>query len=207
MKGLREPFPKSQIGMLPKTEKRPAMPYVGHAAVTDRLNGNAPGWTMDVRDQFERGNTSWVLLRVTIDGVPRDEYGDGRDPKAAIGNALRRCAMRWGVALDLWSKEELDPDSASPDASPSVGGGGGTNSDPIPPTTSAPEVKLFSGEGAAEGAAGSEAGGAEANGLDDAPSAKDCTHEHTSPLRPDGTEMPINKVRCLNPKCGKTVPA
>jgi hypothetical protein len=106
-KRLREPFPKELIGKLPATAKRPAQDYVGHAAVTDRLNEAAPGWTYRVLDRFDAGGDCWVLVRMEIDGVGRDEYGDGRDPKVAIGNALRRGAMRWGVALDLWSKEEL----------------------------------------------------------------------------------------------------
>jgi hypothetical protein len=127
-KKLREPFPPSQIGKLPKTAKRPELDYVGHAHVTDRLNEAAPGWTFEVIQRFEAGGDCWVLGRMTIDGVSRDDYGDGSDPKSAIGNAIRRCAMRWGVALDLWIKDELkksdtgteDSRATSTDTAPSV---------------------------------------------------------------------------------------
>lgn len=103
-KKLREPFPPELIGKLPATQKRPALDYVSHAAVTDRLREAAPGWEFQVLERFEADGDCWVLGRMTIDGVIRDDYGDGSDPKAAIGNAIRRCAMRWGVAIDLWEK-------------------------------------------------------------------------------------------------------
>ncbi len=115
-KRLRERFPDDLIQTLPATAKRPAQDYVGHAAVTDRLNEAAPGWSSEVLDRFVADGDCWVLLKMTIDGVSREEYGDGRDPKSAIGNALRRCAMRWGVALDLWSKAELMSDTGTEDS-------------------------------------------------------------------------------------------
>lgn len=104
---LRKPFPKEQIGRLPKTAKRPALDFVGHAAVTDRLNQAAPGWSYTVDEMFSMGEICWIRGTMTIDGVSRTEYGDGSDPKEAIGNFLRRAAMRWGVAIDLWSREDL----------------------------------------------------------------------------------------------------
>lgn len=105
MKALRKPFPKEQIGRLPKTAKRPALDFVGHAAVTDRLNQAAPGWSYTVDEMFTMGSVCWIRGTLTIDGVSRTEYGDGDDPKEAIGNFLRRAAMRWGVAIDLWSRD------------------------------------------------------------------------------------------------------
>lgn len=114
-KRLRERFPDDLIQTLPASAKRPAQDYVGHAAVTDRLNEAAPGWSIEVLDRFVADGDCWVLARMTIDGISREEYGDGRDPKSAIGNALRRCAMRWGVALDLWSKAELMSDTGTED--------------------------------------------------------------------------------------------
>jgi hypothetical protein len=52
----------------------------------------------------------WILLRVG--GVVRPGYGtdDQRGPdreKRLISDAIRNAAMRFGVALDLWSKEDL----------------------------------------------------------------------------------------------------
>lgn len=122
---LRKPFDKGQVGKLPKPTKKenakgkckdcggwhglPAvhLDFVGHAAVTDRLNKVAPGWTYTVDELFNVNSVCWVRGTMTVGDVSRPEFGDGRDPKEAIGNFIRRAAMRFGVAIDLWSKEEL----------------------------------------------------------------------------------------------------
>lgn len=111
---LRRRFPPALVGRLPKTEKRPALDYVGHAAVTDRLIAVDPEWTFTVDERFDHAGECWIRVTLTVCGVSRPEYGDGKDPKEALGNALRRAAMRFGVALDLWSKEELIEASSSP---------------------------------------------------------------------------------------------
>lgn len=112
---LREPFPKSVIGKLPKAGKQ--LDYVGHAAVCDRLLKVDPGWTWEPAgvDQFgipvfDKSGGLWIKL--TVCGVTRYGYGNGSGIEAvkiAIGDAIRNAAMRFGVALDLWSKEELNP--------------------------------------------------------------------------------------------------
>jgi hypothetical protein len=40
-------------------------------------------------------------------GVTRIGVGDGKNAKERIGDAIRNAAMRFGVALDLWAKENL----------------------------------------------------------------------------------------------------
>lgn len=115
--GLRKPFPKDLIGKVPATAKRPALDFVGHAAVTDRLNRCAPGWSFSIDERFEAGGDCWVQATLTIDDISRSEYGDGPDPKQAVSNALRRAAMRFGVALDLWSKEDLESSGAGLESS------------------------------------------------------------------------------------------
>jgi hypothetical protein len=135
---LRARFRPEEIGKLPKPTRRenpkgkcnecggwhglPAIhvPFVGHAAVTDRLNKVFPDWTYDPLERFEAGGRCWIHGTITVGGITRHEYGDGTDPKEAIGNFIRRGAMRFGVALDLWTKEELEGDvvEASADAEP-----------------------------------------------------------------------------------------
>lgn len=107
---LREPFPKSAIGKLPKGGQQ--LDYVGHAAVTDRLLAVDPTWTWEPvafdaagLPQYDPKGGLWI--RLTVAGVTRLGYGDGPDPKQRIGDAIRNAAMRFGVALDLWSKEEV----------------------------------------------------------------------------------------------------
>jgi hypothetical protein len=128
---LRAPFDPKAIGKLPKPYKSdspkgncnvcggyhglPAahLDYVGHAAATDRLLQTDPEWTWEpfaVHPQSglplldEKGN---LWIRLTVGGVTRIGVGDGRNMKELIGDAIRNAAMRFGVALDLWSKEDL----------------------------------------------------------------------------------------------------
>jgi len=110
---LRKPFKPEQIGRIPASKGRPALDFVGHAAVTDRLNRIAPDWTYTVDNMSSIGDQVWIRGTMTIGGVSRPEFGDGADPKEAIGNFIRRAAMRFGVALDLWSRQELEPTPAA----------------------------------------------------------------------------------------------
>lgn len=129
-KALRAPFPPAVIGKLPKPYKAesakgqcrecggwhglPAvhLDYVGHAATTDRLLQVDPAWTWEpfATDAAglpmldSRGN---LWIRLTVAGVTRIGVGDGKSLKECIGDAIRNAAMRFGVALDLWAKEDL----------------------------------------------------------------------------------------------------
>lgn len=111
LKKLREPFPAGSVGKLPRGGIQ--LDYVGHAVVTDRLLEVDPLWSWEpfAVDSYglpaydERGN---LWIRLTVLGVTRIGVGDGPDPKQRISDALRNAAMRFGVALDLWSKDELE---------------------------------------------------------------------------------------------------
>lgn len=128
---LRAPFPKDVVGKLPKPYKRdsakgqcrecggyhglPAahLDYVGHAAVTDRLLSVDPEWSWEPMGRtpeglpaLDRDGNLWI--RLTVNGHTRPGVGDGSSMKERIGDAIRNAAMRFGVALDLWSKEELE---------------------------------------------------------------------------------------------------
>ncbi len=109
---LREPFPPQLVSKLPKAGLM--LDYVGHAATTDRLLQVDPSWTWvpmavdaDGAPIFDEHGGLWIWL--TVCGVRRPGYGEpGRiGPKEAIGDAIRNAAMRFGVALDLWAKEDL----------------------------------------------------------------------------------------------------
>lgn len=109
--------------------------YVGHAAVTDRLLIVDPDWNWEPMGLDEKGlpaltsgKNLWIKL--TVCGVTRLGVGDGNSIKECIGDAIRNAAMRFGVALDLWSKDELEQSHA-----PQV----------ITATTAAPAAGLASG--------------------------------------------------------------
>jgi hypothetical protein len=107
---LRRPFPPESVGQLPKGGVM--LDYVGHAAVTDRLLTVDPNWSWepfaigpDGLPALDRSNNLWI--RLTVCGVTRIGVGDGKNAKEVIGDAIRNAAMRFGVALDLWAKENL----------------------------------------------------------------------------------------------------
>jgi hypothetical protein len=94
--------------------------YVGHAATTDRLLKVDAAWTWepvafdaDGAPLIRRnGSEAEMWIKLTVRGVTR--YGVGTAsansfdlPKQLIGDAIRNAAMRFGVALDLWAKEDL----------------------------------------------------------------------------------------------------
>jgi hypothetical protein len=118
---LREPFPKSQIGKLPKGGVQ--LDFVGHGYITQRLLDVDPLWNWEPVASDEHGlplldEFGGLWIRLTVCGVTRLGYGDaggrkGPDAiKVAIGDALRNAGMRFGLALDLWCKG--DPDAAAP---------------------------------------------------------------------------------------------
>ena len=126
-KALRAPFPPSAIGSMPKGGT--TLDYVGHAAVTDRLLAVDPDWTwepmalddrglplIDVRGQQAHLWIKLTVCGVTTLGVGTCQVNEGEVVKVLIGDAIRNAAMRRGVALDLWSKEELHAEAAPPDA-------------------------------------------------------------------------------------------
>lgn len=107
---LRKPFDAKTIGKLPKGGAQ--LDYVGHAAVTDRLLAVDPDWSWEPFATDEHGlpayQSGYLWIRLTVCGVTRIGVGDGPDPKQRIGDAIRNAAMRFGVALDLWSRQELE---------------------------------------------------------------------------------------------------
>ena len=118
LRELRTPFPPEQIGKLPKGGT--TLDYVGHAALTARLLDVDPEWSWEPLALDERGLPAFdanggLWIRLTVAGMTRLGYGDGggkggpNSIKEAIGDALRNAAMRFGAALDLWSKEDLTP--------------------------------------------------------------------------------------------------
>lgn len=115
---LRKPFPKEAVGKLKTSYGE--LDYVGHAAVTDRLNSVDPMWTWEPMATTADGlplldDKQNLWIRLTVGGVTRIGVGDGKNMKELIGDALRNAAMRFGVALDLWSKDELESNIAHPE--------------------------------------------------------------------------------------------
>lgn len=130
---LREPFAPNQIGKLPRGGV--TLEFVGHAHLTARLLDVDPLWTWEPLAVDERGlpafdESGGLWIKLTVCGMTRLGYGDAggkKGPNAvkeAIGDGLRNAAMRFGAALDLWAKGDLDaPKPVSPLAAPNRNSG------------------------------------------------------------------------------------
>lgn len=92
--------------------------YVGHAQTTARLLDADPAWFWEPVAWDDNGlprldGQGGLWIRLTVGGMTRLGYGDAQGKqgpnavKEAIGDALRNAAMRFGVALDLWSKSDI----------------------------------------------------------------------------------------------------
>lgn len=125
---LSRPFPARLVHQNPSGGGRGD--YVSHSAVTEKLLAVCGGYSYEVVDVF-RGKVKGkdelgdvvvgVLghLTVRVDGQVYDitEVGDCENPsnwphdgarlKDASSDAIKRCAMRLGVGLHLWSQQEF----------------------------------------------------------------------------------------------------
>lgn len=128
---LTKPFPANKISRLKKKYKDKftgqfreiELDYVGHADVTERLLEADPHWNWQPMavDQYglpiftkdADGNPVGLWIRLEVCGHQRLGYGSCEQGKAdavkeLIGDAIRNAAMRFGVALALWSKTRED---------------------------------------------------------------------------------------------------
>lgn len=128
---LRTPHP-SLVETKPKGGTN--LSYVGHAAVTEMLLRHDPLWHWTPLGMDDNGSPvvdrnsdgrpigMWIRLcifdhyRIGYGSVePNDRRTDGDLIKEIIGDGIRNAAMRFGVALNLWSKNDLE--SAAPEPS------------------------------------------------------------------------------------------
>lgn len=98
--------------------------YVGHANTTNRLLDADLFWEWEPLSYTPEGlprfdNSGGLWIKLTVCGVTRLGYGDGKSVKEVIGDAIRNAAMRFGVALDLWAKIDLHADRNIGDGEPS----------------------------------------------------------------------------------------
>lgn len=117
--------------------------YVGHAGITMRLNDvlGPGGWDFQPLATTPEGLpilTSAIFygqLTITIPGAEPvtkwDMAANFSGPQEAYGDALRRCAMRFGIGTYLWSKsdhaynmaKDQEPPAEPEPASPPIGQG------------------------------------------------------------------------------------
>lgn len=95
--------------------------YVEWHTVADVLDRTAPNWGHSVKDIRSIGDFAVVTVAITIDGVTREGIGTGSARsetgiKKAEHDALKRAAVKFGIARDLYKKDVDAIDTA--DATP-----------------------------------------------------------------------------------------
>lgn len=84
--------------------------YVEWHTVADILDETAPNWSHTVKDIRAVGDIMTVTVAITIDGITREGVGTGLAQsemgiKKAEHDALKRAAVKFGIARDLYKKE------------------------------------------------------------------------------------------------------
>ena len=127
---LAEPFPPGLIKAPPKGKYGE---YVPHSAVTERLLAVVGPFTQRVTEIIRNHDTGMIdgcilELSFEIDNkwVTVQEVGDVENPamkktdgarlKDAVSDAVKRCAMRAGLGLHLWSQDDYFLDSMLEDS-------------------------------------------------------------------------------------------
>ncbi|HEX8733895.1 MAG TPA: Rad52/Rad22 family DNA repair protein [Pyrinomonadaceae bacterium] len=95
--------------------------YVEWHTVADILDETAPNWNHTVKDIRQIGDIFTVTVAITIDGITREGIGTGTADselgiKKAEHDALKRAAVKFGIARDLYKKESdvIERDGAVP---------------------------------------------------------------------------------------------
>jgi hypothetical protein len=93
--------------------------YIEWHTVADILDETAPNWGHSVKDIRAIGDFMTVTVAITIDGVTREGIGTGSARsemgiKKAEHDALKRAAVKFGIARDLYKREfdAIDRDDA-----------------------------------------------------------------------------------------------
>ncbi len=84
--------------------------YVEWHTVADILDEHAPNWGHTVKDIRPIGDIITVTVAITIDGITREGVGTGKIAsetgiKKAEHDALKRAAVKFGIARELYKKE------------------------------------------------------------------------------------------------------
>ena len=84
--------------------------YVEWHTVADILDETASNWSHTIRDIKQFGDIFTVTVAITINGVTREGIGTGTAEtelgiKKAEHDALKRAAVKFGIARDLYKKE------------------------------------------------------------------------------------------------------
>lgn len=116
MEKLKEPFDDSRIKFKLQSKSSDGryglfVPYVDARDVIERLNATGAAWSdeyeiAEAKLKLPNGSTAdgyMASCKLTIDGTTRQDVGEGDTPKAAVSDALKRTAVKFGLGLHLYS--------------------------------------------------------------------------------------------------------
>lgn len=94
--------------------------YIEWHTVADILDETAPNWGHMIKDIRVLGDVLIVTVAITIEGVTREGIGTGpagseMGIKKAEHDALKRAAVKFGIARDLYKKEFDESDRTEKD--------------------------------------------------------------------------------------------
>ncbi|HEV7889940.1 MAG TPA: Rad52/Rad22 family DNA repair protein [Pyrinomonadaceae bacterium] len=101
---------KTREGWRDRNGNQHMVEYVEWHAVADILDRVAPTWSHSVRGIVQIGDMVAVTCAITIDGVTREGVGTGTADnetgiKKAEHDALKRAAIKFGIARELYQRE------------------------------------------------------------------------------------------------------
>jgi hypothetical protein len=123
LRRLRQPIDskliKTREGWTDRQGNMHWVEYIEWHTVADILDRIAPGWSHAVRNITQIGETVAVTAAITIDGVTREGIGTGSAEsetgiKKAEHDALKRAAVKFGIARDLYQRESEVIEGESP---------------------------------------------------------------------------------------------
>lgn len=114
LRSLRQPIDpkliKTREGWRDRQGNTHMVEYVEWHTVADTLDRICPTWSHSVRNVVQIGDMVAVTAAITIDGVTREGVGTGTADnetgiKKAEHDALKRAAIKFGIARDLYQRE------------------------------------------------------------------------------------------------------
>lgn len=114
LKQLKQPVDtrlvKTREGWTDRDGQKHMVEYVEWHTVADILDRVAPDWSHAVRNITQIGDVVAVTAAITINGVTREGIGTGSAEnetgiKKAEHDALKRAAVKFGIARDLYQRE------------------------------------------------------------------------------------------------------
>ena len=125
LRTLRQPIDpnliKTREGWKDRNGNVHVVEYVEWHTVADLLDRIAPAWSHSVRGIVQIGDMVAVTAAITIDGVTREGVGTGSADnetgiKKAEHDALKRAAIKFGIARELYQRESeiIERDGAGP---------------------------------------------------------------------------------------------